>query len=74
MDLVLSLIIISLMGYWCYTIAKRKGRSKALAIFMGLLFGIIAVIVYAILKPTKEVQLKNAEKLLEGEPVKVKQK
>ena len=52
------------MAYWCYTIAEKKGRSKGLAIFMGLLFGIFAVIGYYIIKPTKEVQIKQAKELL----------
>ncbi len=60
----LPLVLIALMAYWCYRLAEKKGRSKGLAIFMGLLFGFMAVIVYAILKPTKEVQIENAKKLL----------
>lgn len=55
------------LGYWCYTIAKRKGRSVGLAIFMGIFFGLLAVIGYYIIKPTKEVQLEDAKKLVEGE-------
>ena len=61
----LPFIVWTLMAYWCYTIARKKGRSKVLAVFMGLLFGLVAVIVYAIIRPTEEVQLENAKKLLE---------
>ncbi len=74
MEDITYLVIWALMGYWCYRIAERKGRSKVLAVFMGILFSFVAVIVYYCIKPTKEVQVKNAKKLLEGDEVKITQK
>ena len=59
MESFVVLIVWALFAYWCYTIAKKNGRSTGWAIFMGLLFGIFAVIVYAIIGKTKE--LKEAE-------------
>ena len=74
MEDLIYLIVLALFGYWCYRLAERKGRSKVLAAFMGILFGFISVIVYYCLKPSKEKQIENAKKLLEGDEVKVKVK
>lgn len=43
---IMYLVIVVLMGYWCSTIAKKNERSVGLAWFMGIIFGITAVIVY----------------------------
>ena len=64
MDIIVIVAFAALMGYWCYTIAKNKGRDKTLAIFMGFLFGIWAVIIYALIKPTKEIQRERLKELL----------
>lgn len=33
----------------CYQIAEKNNRDKPLALLMGLIFGLIAVIVYALI-------------------------
>jgi amino acid permease len=63
MVIITQLVIAALMAYWTYTIADHKGFNKIIALFLGFLFGIFAVIVYAILKPTKEVQLEQFRKM-----------
>jgi sugar phosphate permease len=47
-------IIIIWLGcaFGCYWLAQSKGRNVALAAIMGLLFGIFALVVYAVLKKT----------------------
>jgi hypothetical protein len=39
----------------CYNIAKKKGKNTGLAIFWGIIFGLFAVLVYCILKPSKKI-------------------
>jgi len=58
-EIIIPFVIIAGLAYWCYRIAERNGRSKGLAIFMGLLFGIFAVIIYAIIGKTKELKAKE---------------
>ena len=70
-DTILYVIILALMGYWCYRIAERKGRSPILAAFWGALLGILGVIIYYALPTTEEVKIKNAKKLLEEKGEKV---
>lgn len=64
MEIIVMLTVSALMGYWCYSIAKKKEKDMVLAFFMGFLFGIWAVIVYALLKPSKEIQRKQLKELL----------
>lgn len=45
---VLSLIVWVLCAFWCYKIAEKNGRDKALAAVLGVLCGIFAVIGYYI--------------------------
>lgn len=40
------------IAYFCYRIAVRKGRNGALWAVLGLLFGVIALIIVAVL-PSK---------------------
>jgi len=61
---ILFVILIALWGYWCYRIAEKNGRSRGLAVFMGLIFGLLAVIVYYIVGATKDMKLKRAEELI----------
>jgi hypothetical protein len=52
--MIIYLTIWILLAYWCYAIAKGNGRNGPLSIVMGLLFGLFAVIVYAMLGKTPE--------------------
>jgi len=54
MIILLYIGILALMMYWCYTIAKKNGRSTTLALFMGFFFGLWAVIVYYIIGKSEE--------------------
>ena len=40
-------------GFWAYKIAQRNGRDPALAAFMGVLGGLVAVIIYYIIGKKK---------------------
>ncbi len=53
---IVYLAIWCLMGYICHNIAKKNGRNEVLAIFMGFLLGLIAVVVYLIIGKTKELK------------------
>ena len=64
MEIILSVAIAGLMGYWCYTIAQKNGRSEVLAGFMGFLFGICAVLVYYILGKTDDTKRKEIEDIV----------
>lgn len=51
---ILELIWLGITGYWCYRIALKNRRDKGLAIVFGILFGLIAVIVYWIIGKKKQ--------------------
>ena len=44
-----AIIVWCLCSFVCYTIAESKGRSGALWAALGILFGVFAVLVIAIL-------------------------
>jgi cellobiose-specific phosphotransferase system component IIC len=58
-ETILYLVVVALMGYWCYTIAKKNDRSTTLAIFMGIIFGLIAVIVYYCIGKSQSMRAKE---------------
>lgn len=58
--ILIKLAIWCAFAYWTYTIAKRNGRDTDIAIIFGLLFGLGAVIVYAIMGPTKEEKIRRS--------------
>ena len=48
MDFLLSLIIWGLCGFGCYKIAENNGRDTTLAAVLGVIFGVFAILGYAI--------------------------
>ena len=48
MDVIFSLLVAFLWGYICYRMAEKRGRDATLGGILGALFGIFAVIGYAI--------------------------
>lgn len=48
MDFIFYLLVAILWGYICYRMAEKRGRDTFLAAVLGALFGIFAVIGYAI--------------------------
>ena len=48
MDFIFSILIAILWGYICYRMAEKRGRDTTLAVILGVLFGVFAVIGYAI--------------------------
>lgn len=48
MEALISLIIWIACAWGCYTIAENNGRNSTLAAILGLLFGVFAIIGYAI--------------------------
>jgi flagellar biogenesis protein FliO len=42
-----------IFGFITYKIAESKGRDKNFAFLMGFLFGIIAIIIYAVMGDKK---------------------
>ena len=49
MDIVFSLLVAFLWGYICYRMAEKRGRDATLGAILGALFGLFAVIGYAII-------------------------
>ena len=51
---ILILIFAVLFGLGCSSMAKSRGRSQGLGFALGLLFGVLAVIGYALAGKTNE--------------------
>jgi len=51
------------LGLLCYQMAGTRGRDKILGLILGLLFGLIAVIGYAIVGDTEEMKVVKAKLL-----------
>jgi len=64
MEIIIYLAIWLGMAYWCSVLAKRRGRNEVLSVFLGFLFGIFAVIGYAIVPTTEEKKIEDAKKIL----------
>ena len=48
MEFIFTLLVAFLWGYICYIMAEKRGRDTTLAAVLGALFGVFAVIGYAI--------------------------
>ena len=48
MEFISTLLVAILWGYICYRMAEKRGRDTFLAALLGAIFGIFAVIGYAI--------------------------
>ena len=48
MEFIFSLLVAFLWGYICYRMAEKRGRDVTIAAILGALFGVFAVIGYAI--------------------------
>ena len=48
MEFIFTLLVAILWGYICYRMAEKRGRDATLAAILGALFGLFAVIGYAI--------------------------
>lgn len=48
MEFIFKFLAVILWGYICYKMAEKRGRDTFLAAILGALFGVIAVIGYAI--------------------------
>lgn len=61
---------VALLACWiafaliCYALAKKKGLNEIIAVAMGLLFGLFAVIYYLIAKGSKEYQVSKAKEMI----------
>lgn len=54
MDFIITLIIWIACGFGCYKLAESKKRNAPLAGILGVLFGLIALFIYAIIPNKKE--------------------
>lgn len=54
MEVIISLIIWALCTLACYKIAEKNHRDTAIATIMGLIFGIFAIIIYALIGEPKQ--------------------
>lgn len=61
MENVALLIVWIAFALICYALAKKKGKNEIIAIAMGLLFGLFAVIYYILTKGSKEYQVQKAK-------------
>ena len=48
MEFIFTLLVAFLWGYICYRMAEKRNRDTTLAAVLGALFGVFAVIDYAI--------------------------
>ena len=48
MEFIFTLLVAFLWGYICYRMAEKRGRDVTIAAVLGALFGVFAVIGYAI--------------------------
>lgn len=64
---IIVIIVNVLWIFLCYSMAKKNGRNKELAILLGLLFGVFAVIGYVIAGKTIESKLKEIEQITEAQ-------
>lgn len=48
MEVLLTLVVWCLCGWGCYKLAETNGRNKTLAAVLGILFGLFAVLGYAL--------------------------
>ena len=48
MEFIFTLLIALLWGYICYRMAEKRGRDTFIAAILGALFGVFAVVGYAI--------------------------
>lgn len=55
MDFIFTFLVWALCGFGCYKLAENQGRDTTLAAVLGVLFGVFAVIGYAIAGPKKTV-------------------
>jgi hypothetical protein len=53
------IIIWLLLAAWAVSIARKQGRSTVLAFFLGLIFGIFAIIGYAIIGETEDKKIER---------------
>jgi len=65
MEILITLIFWIALAFWCYKIAENNGRDKGLAIILGLLFGILAVIIYAIIGKSQKKREEEIQKIVE---------
>ena len=48
MEIIFTLMMSVLWGYICYKMAEKRGRDATLGAILGAIFGLFAVIGYAI--------------------------
>ena len=48
MEFIFTLLVVILWGYICYKMAEKRGRDTFIAAILSALFGVFAVIGYAI--------------------------
>lgn len=48
MEFIFSLLVAALWAYICYRMAEKRGRDVIIGAILGALFGVFAVIGYAI--------------------------
>lgn len=59
MEILVTLLFLAFFGYLSYTVAKRNERNTIIAVFVGMLFGLVGWIFYLILGKTKELKAKE---------------
>ena len=61
---IISLLVWLACGFACYKLAEKQGRNTVLAAVFGVIFGLLAVLVYLIIGNKKQLKLINC--CLEG--------
>lgn len=66
---ILLIITWALFGFWGSSMAKNRGRNQVVGAIMGVLFGILAIIGYAIAGDTEQKKQDRLQKILAESPV-----
>ena len=51
---IISILVWVACGYACYKLAEKQGRNTVLAAVLGVIFGLLAVLVYALIGNKKQ--------------------
>jgi len=63
MEILIFIIITAFWSFLCYRIAKKNGRDKNWAIFLGLLLGLFAVIGYLVAGESETKKIERIKKI-----------
>lgn len=66
MEILIFILITAFWSFLCYQIAKKNGRDKNWAIFLGIFLGLFAVIGYLIAGESEKKKVERIKKEMEN--------